>query len=311
MKKKILGVFLAFSMLTLTACGSSGGGSSNTSVADNNRAANDNNGADSTPENNTGGNSDTNTEVTKITISTSATTAPFSFTDDDNNVTGYDIDVARAVFERLPQYELEFEVIELHSTRAEVDAGRAQGSANNWNKTAEREVKYFFSDPILDCKYTALFAPDRDISGVGSLDDLAGFSTIATAGSNVTVVLEDYNEQHSDNPIVINYSDEDFAKMAQDVQDGKYDFVLYPRVMFELYNNEYHFDLEIVDVGADITNSLFNGNPYAYFIISKDNEQLLKDINAALAEIQLDGTVKAISERYFGEDYSASDWYKN
>ncbi|MCH5205074.1 MAG: transporter substrate-binding domain-containing protein, partial [Oscillospiraceae bacterium] len=309
MKKKILGVFLAFSMLTLTACGNSGG-SSNTSVADNNRAANDNNGADSTPENNTGGNSDTNTEVTKITISTSATTAPFSFTDDDNNVTGYDIDVARAVFERLPQYELEFEVIELHSTRAEVDAGRAQGSANNWNKTAEREEKYFFSDPILDCQYTALFAPDRDISGVGSLDDLAGLSTIVTAGSNVSSVLEDYNEQHSDNPIVINYSDEDFAKMAQDVQDGKYDFVLYPKVQFDIYNNEYHFGLETVDVGADITNSLFNGNPYAYFIISKDNEQLLKDVNAALAEIQLDGTVKAISERYFGEDYSASDWYK-
>ncbi len=309
MKKRILSVFMPFVMLTLTACSSnneSNGSTNNTNDTSNNDVVSGDGYAG-----NSNNSSDNNSEVVTITVSTSATTAPFSYTDDNNNVVGYDVDVAKAVFERLPQYELEIEVIELHSTLAEVDAGRAQFSANNWNKTSEREEKYYFSDPILDCRYTALFAPDKDISYVENLDDLAGQSTIVTAGSNVTVILEDYNVQNPDNPIIINYSDKDFAKMAQDVQDGKYDFVLYPKVMVDIYKDVYHFDLTSAEVGTDLTSSLFNGNPYAYFIISKENEQLLTDINAALAEIQLDGTVKAISEEYFGEDYSASDWYKN
>lgn len=282
-KKRIFAGLLALSLLSFAACGQSD---------------------DSTG---TSGNNDS--DVITITLSTSGTTAPFTYTDDDNNVIGYDIDVARAVFERLPQYELKIEAMELHSTLAALDAGRCQMSANNWNKTSEREEKYFFSDPILDCKYSAIFASDRDVSSVSSLSDLAGQSTIVTSGSNVSVILEDYNEQNPDKTIEINYSDEDFAKMAQDIQDGLYDFVLYPEVMYIIYKNTYNFDLKAVEVGTELTDSLFNGNPYAYFIISKDNEQLLEDVNEALAEIQLDGTVQKISETYFGADYSASEWY--
>lgn len=306
MKKKIfLAGLLALSVLTVTACRNNEQNNNSTSNETNSTSTN------SSSDNGSDGSLDNNTEVITITMSTSAITAPFTFTADDNSVIGYDVDVARAVFEKLPQYKLEIETIDLPSTLAEIDAGRAQFSANNWNKTAEREEKYYFSDPILDCKYTALFAPDRDIEGVGTLDDLAGQSTILRPSSNVAIVLEDYNELHPDKPIIINYSEEDFAKMAQDVQDGTYDFVLYPKVMVSIYESEYHFNLKAVDVGTDLTNSLFNGNPYAYFIISKNNEQLLNDINAALAEIQRDGNVKAISETYFGEDYSASDWYIN
>lgn len=58
-------------------------------------------------------------------------------------------------------------------------------------------------------------------------------------------------------------------------------------------------------VSGDLEKELLS-EPYSYFVFSKDQKQLQKDVNKALKEVTGDGTSKKINEKYFGEDYSPS-----
>ena len=47
-------------------------------------------------------------EVTTIHVANAAMPKPYSYLGDDGEVTGYDIEVIKAIFDRLPQYELDW-----------------------------------------------------------------------------------------------------------------------------------------------------------------------------------------------------------
>jgi polar amino acid transport system substrate-binding protein len=260
---------------------------------------------------NTGSNSSTAGEKTVIRLSTSGITAPFTFVDGNNRITGYDIEVARAVFEKLPQYELIIDITEIASALPSVDAGRVHMSANNWNKTEKRKEKYLFSDPIIYTQYVAIFKNGKQLPKIEGFSDLAGLTTVLVSGSNEATVLEKYNEQNPSKQIIVKFSEANFGKMIQDVEDSKYDFVLWPKVMYLAFQAEYNFDIVPIEVNIDITNSLLNNEPYAYFIIGAGNDQLLVDVNKGLAEIIKEGKVKEISEKFFSEDFSPYIWYEN
>lgn len=261
----------------------------------------------------TGCSSTENTRSGKTTIklSTCGAPAPYTYVDDNNEVVGYDIDLAHAVFDKLPQYELEVVITEPAAVLANVDADIVQMSANQWVKTEEREEKYLFSEPILDMRYVALFKkgsehPDK----IDTLADLAGLSTIGQPTNNTITVLQTYNEQNPDNQVVINYSEQDNAKMYQDVADGLYDFVLNNKVSYYYYQKTYGVDMDVVELGQEALDKIMNGEPYSFFILGAGQEQLQTDINGALEELVADGTVKELSEKYFNEDCSPYDAYK-
>ncbi len=91
----------------------------------------------------------------------------------------------------------------------------------------------------------------------------------------------------------------------QDVEAGKYDFVLMDKPMFEYYQKEFNFNVE----GASISNTLSKdlmAEPFSYLIVSKGNEKLVEDIDKALKEVIEDGTSKEINLKWFGSDYSPS-----
>ena len=56
--------------------------------------------------------SDTSSEKEQITIATAAMPRPFTYVDESGKLVGYDIEVAEAVFSRLPQYEVKFQKTE-------------------------------------------------------------------------------------------------------------------------------------------------------------------------------------------------------
>jgi ABC-type amino acid transport substrate-binding protein len=66
-----------------------------------------------------------------------------------------------------------------------------------------------------------------------------------------------------------------------------------------------------VELSTDITNALTNDEPYSYFIIGAGQEQLLSDINAALAELYTEGIFAEISKQFFNEDFTPSAWYES
>lgn len=245
-------------------------------------------------------------EPITIYAATGGSPKPFTFVDTDNQLTGHNIDLIKAVFDKLPQYKLEIEVTDFPSIFAGLDSDRYQIGVNNFAKNEKRQEKYLFTDPIFANEYVAIFAKDnKKAESISSWDDLAGLKTISQAGINITTALENYNAANPQNPINIEYSEEDLVLQIQDVEAGKYDFVLMDKPMFEYYQKEFNFNATGVPINNDVSKDLM-GEPFSYLIVSKGNEQLVEDLNKALKEVIEDGTSKEINLKWFGSDYSPS-----
>ena len=113
------------------------------------------------------------TDVTTITVATDADTKPFTYSE-NNQATGYDVEVARAVFKELPEYKLKVEITDFDSVVAGVDSGRYQLAANDigWNK--DRAEKYYFSAPLSKSNNAVAVKSDLKVKPLG---ELAGKST--------------------------------------------------------------------------------------------------------------------------------------
>ncbi len=246
------------------------------------------------------------TEPITVYAATGGSPKPFTFVGTDNKLTGHNIDLINAVFEKLPQYKLEIEVTDFPSIFAGLDSDRYQIGVNNFAKNEKRKEKYLFTDPIFANEYVAIFAKDNNkAANIGSWDDLAGLKTISQAGINITTALENYNAANPQKPINIEYSEEDLVLQIQDVEAGKYDFVLMDKPMFEYYQKEFNFNVTGATINNDISKELM-GEPYSYLIVSKGNDKLVEDLNKALKEVIEDGTSKEINLKWFGNDYSPS-----
>jgi len=246
--------------------------------------------------------SSSSAEKTKITVATGAAPRPYAYVDDNDELVGYDIDLVRAIFDRLPQYEVTFEIAEFTSIFAGLDSDRYQIGANHFAKNAEREEKYLFSDPDFQNEY--VIAVPEGQTDITSLEDLLGKTTEVNTGVNFTTALEEYNKSHTDNPVQLTYTDADMVSILQHVESGAYDFQLIDAPTLETYIKEYGLKLDAVSLTAE--ESALIGDPYTYLLISKGTlgEQLQSDINTVLAELIADGTLESLSEKYLDGDYT-------
>ena len=241
---------------------------------------------------------------TTVYAATGGDPKPYVYTDENNQLTGQNIDLLKAIFTKLPQYDLQIEKTDFASVFAGIDSGRYQIGVNNFAKTKERQEKYLFTDPLYKDRYVAVFSPKY--SSIKSLDDftkLSGLNYIGNTAINATVALEDYNKDNPKKQIKINYTDEDVLLQLQDVQSGKYDFMIIDQPMFNSYTAEYKLKLTAVDFSDKAENSITVA-PYGYFLVGKGNDQLVTDINSAFKQVVTDGTAKTISVKFFGEDYT-------
>lgn len=245
-------------------------------------------------------------EPVTIYAATGGAPKPFTFVDSSNQLTGHNIELIKAIFDRLPQYKLEIEVTDFPSIFAGLDSDRYQIGVNNFAKNEKRKEKYLFTDPIFANEYVAIFAKDnKKAESINTWEDLAGLKTISQSGINITTALENYNTANPQKAINIEYSDEDLVLQIQDVEAGKYDFVLMDKPMFEYYEKEFNFNVTGVSISSDVAKDLME-EPYSYLIVSKGNEKLVEDLNQALKEVIEDGTSKEINLKWFGSDYSPS-----
>lgn len=241
-----------------------------------------------------------NTAKTKIVIATGGMPKPFSYVNPNNELEGYDIDVVKAIFKELPQYEIALEKTEFPSIFAGLDSDRYQVGANNFAMNKERQEKYIYTKPIFKNQFVIAVAEDR--SDINSFTDLEGKSTEVQPGINYTTALEKYNQDHQDKPVVLNYSEAEMISVLQRVESGTYDFQLIDAPMLKVYIEEYGLKLKSIPLTEEESDLI--GNPYSYLLVSRgsNGEKLAADINGALKKLIDDGTVSKISEKYFGQD---------
>ena len=297
MKKKVISLVLS-SLLALGALAGCGSSADTAEVAGEHRA-------EETTEQTADGaqeaadNAEAAGEVTVIHAATSGNPRPFTYIDEEGNLVGQNIELIKAVFDKLPQYELEIEVTEFPSIFTGIDAGIYDLGVNNIAKNPDREAKYLFTDPEMVNHYIAVVNKNIDITSIEDLTELAGTKYVGSAGNDKTTVVEKYNEEHPDKQITIDYTEAELLSQLYDVESGKEDFLIIDAPMYNgYYGPEFKFDVNTFD----LTN--VKSSSYSYFIVGKDNTKLAEDINAALKQVIEEGISTEIDIKYLGEDYS-------
>jgi polar amino acid transport system substrate-binding protein len=261
--------------------------------------------ADNSEDTNQKGTDSTAGTKTKIVAATGGTgPIPFVFTDNDGNLAGYDIEVLKEIFRRLPQYELEIQMTEFASIFTGMDSGLYQVGCNHLGYNEERAEKYIFTDEY-NLASSALLVK-KDNNEIKSINDIGSHSTEVTAASFNADWLERYNETHADNPVKLNYT-ETGDNYAQDVSDGIIDFYYFTKISMQQQVDELGLtNLKLIEVSKEesleFTGSKASGN---FFVVPKGYEKLADEMNKAFEEALNDGTILEISKKYFnGEDYT-------
>lgn len=251
----------------------------------------------------------TENEVTVVKGVTGGSLAPYFYMDENNKLTGVDIEIAEEAFSRLPQYELEIEVADALQG---VLSGQYDIAINNYGYTDERAESYYFSYP-----YKTSFneyIQRADDQPLESLEDAAerGYKIELPAGSLTGNALEKWNKDHPEKQINIIYSETDFQVRYQHIVDGTTDFAIDDGPIIENLLPKFGMEGQLVanDIDAETEDFLFPQNN-TYFLLAKNEKgaQIREDLDKVLKEMKEDGTIAEITKKYLGVDTSVDPKY--
>lgn len=221
-----------------------------------------------------------------LRIGTEGTYAPFTFHDDSGALVGFDVEIGRAIADKLG-VEAEFVEGPWDGLIAGIDANRYDVVINQVGINAERQAKYDFSDPYIASKAALIVKADNtDIAG---FEDLAGKKSAQTLTSNFGKLAESYGAEL--------VGTEGFDQSIALVIQGRADATINDSLsFFDFKTQQPDAPVKVVATAEDAD---FSG-----VILAKGKPELLAAINEALAAIKADGTYAEISQKYFGEDVS-------
>lgn len=227
----------------------------------------------------------------KLVVGVEGTYPPFTYHDDNGELTGLDVELGKALAEKLG-VEVEFQEAAWDSLLIGIDTERFDTVINSVSITDERAEKYDFSDPYYYEARRVVVRADDD--SIHSPEDLNG-KKIAT---NTTNAFIPWYEEQGVEVVGIDTSGEAIDLLLS----GRVDFVGTSVPVLNAYLQEHPDAADKVKEAFVIPNS----EDVIAILVRKGEPEFLDAINAALAELREEGTLKEISEKYLGGDYTNS-----
>lgn len=249
-------------------------------------------------------------EVTTIHASTKGYPSPYMIVGDDNELSGYDIEVLQAVFDRLPQYELEIILADSDSVLTGLTSGLYDIAVNNFSYNEERAESYYYSYPY--DKTVMYFIQRPDDEPLTSFQDAAdrGYRYEAAPGTNYATAIERWNEEHPDSQIQVEYSGSSgiLSVGYERLVDGEIDFKFSDAATYNQMQAEYGFDLVAYVIPDEEVHNVISNSDCTYFLFPKTEEgaALRADVNEVLKQLAEEGVLAELGEKYFGQDQTPS-----
>lgn len=222
----------------------------------------------------------------EIVVATEGAWAPWTYHDEQGNLVGFDVEVAKAIADKLG-VTATFAETEWDGIFAGLDAGRYDIAANGVEVTDERAEKYNFTTPYGYIRTALIVRGDND--DITSFEDLAGKHTANSIASTYMTLAESYGAT----AVGVDTLDQ----TIQMVLSGRADATLNAEVSF--------YDYMAVHPDANIKVVALTDDASRVSIpVRKDEKSasLLEAINQAIAELDEEGELSRISEKYFGKD---------
>jgi cystine transport system substrate-binding protein len=221
-----------------------------------------------------------------LKVGTEGTYSPFSFHDPkDNKLVGYDVEVAAAVAKKLG-VKAEYVETPWDSIFAGLTSKRFDVVINQVTKNPEREGLYGLSTPYTVSE--GVIATRADDSSVHSLADLKGKKSAQSLTSNWAKVAKDAGAQVE--------GVEGFTQAVTLLKQKRVDATV-------------NDDLAVLDYQKStgdkaIKIAASTGEKSEQVAATRKGSDLVAAIDKALADLEADGTLTRISEKYFGTDVS-------
>ena len=226
----------------------------------------------------------------KLIVALEGAWQPWSFHDESDTLVGYDVEVSRAIAEKLG-VEPEYVESDWDSLFAGLDAGRYDMVCNGVEVTEERAKTYAFTTPY-GYIHTAL-AVRKDNTDITSFEDLKGKTTANSLASTYMELAESYGATVQ--------GIDTLEETIQLLTAGRIDATLNADVSFYDYLNVHpDADFKLVAQTAEASH-------VAIPVLKSEDTAYLDALNTAIEELRADGTLKTLSEKYFGQDISSEN----
>ena len=243
------------------------------------------------------------TKVRTINVAHTVTNVPYDFLDEKGNADGFEIAVLKAVDELLPEYEFKFHGVSDEELLIGTESGKYQvGTKGAWI-TEERKKKFLIPQNPLAASVIGIAFRKENENQIKDLESFAKFSgkliPISPQSAQFSVI-QDFNEKHPSNQIKLVPSDVfDIADSYLWVLEGRYDAYFVLKLSYEKNvlkeTGPYH---QFADKLAYVP---YKGIP-TWPLFNKKETELAAAYDKAVQTLKENGTISALSQKYFGED---------
>ncbi|MGP7816711.1 amino acid ABC transporter substrate-binding protein [Niallia sp. 01092] len=223
-----------------------------------------------------------------IKIGATGQSFPNTFKDGEK-LTGFDVELTEAIAKNLG-YEVKWTLTDFAGLMGQLEAGKLDTVANNVAVTEERKAKYNFTDGYTFSGTQVAVREDND--EINTLDDLKGKTISSVIGSNQGKNFEAWDK----NKIATLKPYETRESAMHEAVTGKVDGYVNSSAILKAEIKKSKLPLKLVGepISHDVTAFPFAKN--------EEGDKLLKAFNEELKKLREDGTLKKLSEKYYGED---------
>lgn len=220
----------------------------------------------------------------KFVLGLDATFKPMGFTDENDNIVGFDIDLAEEVCSRMG-VELVKQPVDWDTKEQDLNAGKIDCIWNGLSINDERREIMNLSEPYMKNDMIFVVKTDSDIATQADLD---GKNVAVQSGSTAQEILADSG---------MNITPTELATNVECLQQLDLDLV------DAVFMDSVVANYEITTTGKAYTILPDGLSPEEYAIGFRKGDQALRDeVQRILSEMKADGKVEEISTKWFGSD---------
>lgn len=219
-----------------------------------------------------------------LTVGTEGTYPPFTFHNEKGELTGFDVEIAREVAERLG-VKAKFMETQWDAIFAGLDSERFDMIANQVGIRPDRQEKYDFSEGYISS--AAVLIVNENNNDIKAFEDINGKKSAQSLTSNYGDIAKSFGAE------LIGV--EGFNQAIELLAQNRADATINDKLSFlDFKKQKPDAPVKIVATAADASKS--------GLMFRKGNETLVEEVNKALQGMIDDGTYLEISKKWFGED---------